>query len=91
MGAQPAYSNSNATVVPHSILSGMVTLLLVTFGEARCEDSSRLVREKTRTRQLQSSRFHHLCRLISGSEELDERPHALFLTAAEATMRTGFA
>jgi hypothetical protein len=31
----------------------------------------------------QQSRFHHLCRFISWeSEELDERPHALFLTAA---------
>jgi hypothetical protein len=48
-----------------------------------CEDSSRLVREKTRARLLQSSRFHHLCRFISWeSEELDECPHALFLTAA---------
>ena len=31
-----------------------------------CEDSSRLVREKTRARLLQSSRFHHLCRFILG-------------------------
>src|SRR6202011_165599 len=38
-----------------------------------CEDSFRLVREKTRARLLQSSRFHHLCRFISWeSEELDE-------------------
>src|ERR1700756_345426 len=34
-------------------------------------------------RSLQSSRFHHLCCFISWeSEELDECPHALFLTAA---------
>ena len=47
------------------------------------EDSSRLVCEKTRARLLQSSRLHHLCRFISWeSEEIDERPHALFLTAA---------
>jgi hypothetical protein len=31
-----------------------------------CEDSSRLVREKTRARLLQSSCFHHLCRFILG-------------------------
>jgi len=31
-----------------------------------CEDSSRLVREKTRARLLQSSRFDHLCRFILG-------------------------
>jgi len=30
-----------------------------------CEDASRLVREKTRARLLQSSRFHDLCRFIS--------------------------
>jgi hypothetical protein len=30
---------------------------------------------KTRTRLLQSSRFHFLCRFILGSEEPDERPH----------------
>jgi hypothetical protein len=30
------------------------------------EDSSRLVREKTRARPLQPSRFHHLCRFILG-------------------------
>jgi hypothetical protein len=29
-----------------------------------CEDSSFLVREKTRARLLQSSGFHHLCRII---------------------------
>jgi len=31
-----------------------------------CEDSSRLAREKTRARLLQSSRFHHLCRFNLG-------------------------
>jgi hypothetical protein len=52
-----------------------------------CEDSSCLVCEKTRARLLQSSRFHHLCRFISWeSEELDERPHALFLTAARKSL-----
>jgi hypothetical protein len=52
-----------------------------------CEDSSRLVCEKTRAHLLQSSRFHHLCRFISWeSEELDERPHALFLTAARKSL-----
>src|SRR5260370_6663460 len=52
-----------------------------------CEDSSRLVCEKTRARLLQSSRFHHLCRFISWEiEEFDERPHALFLTAARKSL-----
>ena len=58
-----------------------------TSEERVCEDSSRLVCEKTRARLLQSSRFHHLCRFISWeSEELDERPHALFLTAARKSL-----
>ncbi len=52
-----------------------------------CEDSSRFVCEKTRARLTQSSRFHHLCRFISWeSEELDERPHALFLTAGRKSL-----
>jgi hypothetical protein len=50
------------------------------------EDSSFLVREKTRARLVQSSGFHHLCRTIWGSEELDEFPHALFLTAARKSL-----
>jgi hypothetical protein len=36
---------------------------------------------------MQSSRFHDLCRFIPWeSEELDERPHALFLTAARKSL-----
>jgi len=34
-----------------------------------------------------SSRFHHLCRFISWeSEELDERPYALFLMAGRKSL-----
>jgi hypothetical protein len=56
---------------------------IMTDAKRVCEDSSHLVCKKTRARLLQSSRFHHLCRFISWEiEELDERPHALFLTAA---------
>src|ERR1700730_15269614 len=52
----------------------------------RCRCGS-LVCEKTRARLLQSSHFHHLCRRISWeSEELDKRPHALFLTAARKSL-----
>jgi hypothetical protein len=55
---------------------------IITDAKRVCEDSSRLVCEKTRARLLQSSRFHHLFRFISWEiEEHDERPHALFLTA----------
>src|ERR1700687_2377292 len=54
----------------------------IPFSMSVCEESSRLVRKKTRARLLQSSRFHHLCRFILGSEELDERAHALLLAAA---------
>jgi hypothetical protein len=60
---------------------------IITDAKRVCEDSSRLVCEKTRARLLQSSRFHHLCRFISWeSEALDERPHALFLTAARKSL-----
>ena len=55
--------------------------------EARLQDSSRLVCEKTRARLLQSSRFHHPCRFICWeSEELDERPHPLFLAAGRESL-----
>src|SRR5262252_4550264 len=47
-----------------------------------CEDSSRLVREPARVR-LYSHRALPTCAVSSWeSEELDERPHALLLTAA---------
>ena len=36
---------------------------------------------KDESTPITSSRFHQLCRFILESEELDERPHALFLTA----------
>src|SRR5690348_18401446 len=40
-----------------------------------------------RARLLGSSPFHHLCRFLSWeSEELDEGPHALFLTAARKSL-----
>jgi hypothetical protein len=45
-----------------------------------------LVREKTRARLLQSSGFHHLCRIVYGSEELDARTHVLRLTAARKSV-----
>ena len=69
--------------------SNMITPTSATCptGPATCKDSSRLICEKTRARLLQLSRFHHLCRFISWeSEELDERPHALFLTAARKSL-----
>jgi len=55
-----------------------------------CEDSSRLVREKTRARPLQSSRALTTLAVSSWeSEELDERSHALFLTAARKALGSG--
>src|SRR5260370_23666886 len=46
-----------------------------------------LQRRKKFCSRLQSSHFHHLCRFISWeSKELDERPHALFLTAARKSL-----
>jgi hypothetical protein len=50
------------------------------------EDSSRLVREKTRAHLLQFRAFATLGASSWESEELDERPHALFLTAARKSL-----
>src|SRR5260370_5586213 len=51
------------------------------------EDSSRVACEKPRARLLRSSPSPHLCRCLSReSEELDEGPHALFLTAARKSL-----
>src|SRR5262244_4335478 len=42
-----------------------------------------------RARLLGSSPFHYLCRFLSWeSEELDEGPHALFLTGARKSLRS---
>src|SRR5262249_36487545 len=55
---------------------------IITDAKRVYEDSSRVACEKPRARLLLSPPFHHLCRFLSWeSEELDERPHALFLTA----------
>jgi hypothetical protein len=44
------------------------------------------VREKTRARLLRSSRFHRVRFSSWESEEIDERLHALFLTAARKSL-----
>jgi hypothetical protein len=51
-----------------------------------CEDSSRLVREKTRARRLQIALLPPVPFSTWESEEFDERPHALFPTAGRKAL-----
>ena len=81
------YMASNRLSRCHSASQRLLVQVNISGAKGVCEDSSRLVCEKTRARLLQSSYFDHLCRFISWeSEELDERPHALFLTAARKSL-----
>ena len=77
-----AYASCMIRQTERSQNSGLIASPKRVYG-----DSSRLVCEETKARTLQSFRFHHLCHFISReSEEFDERPHALFLTAARKSL-----